>query len=66
MSGKEKMVADLMQLFDDGTTMTDILKGLGMIESERARKRRNYKPTGRPAGRPRKESLMKKDNSDSD
>jgi hypothetical protein len=48
------MVADLIQVLDDGTTIGDILYALGVVKNERARKRSSYKPTGNKVGRPRK------------
>lgn len=49
--------ADFIQVFDDGTTLAQILKDLGWAEKERERSRikgkRDYKTTGKPAGRPK-------------
>lgn len=51
---RDIMVADLIQVLDDGTTIGDILYAMGFVKTERSRKRYSYKPTGRPPGRPRK------------
>lgn len=48
------MIADLIQVLDDGTTIGDILYAMAFVKKERDRKKNSYKPTGRPAGRPRK------------
>lgn len=48
------MIADMIQVLDDGTTVGDILYALAFVKAERERKRLAYKPTGRPLGRPRK------------
>ena len=48
------MIADLIQVLDDGTTIGDILYAMAYVKNERDRKKNSYKPTGRPPGRPRK------------
>ncbi len=55
---REKMVADLIQVLDDGTTIGDILYALSFVNRERNRKRGVYKPTGNKVGRPRKELAL--------
>lgn len=51
-------VANTIQVFDDGTTLAEILSDLGWASSERERHRvkskKTYVPTGKPIGRPRK------------
>lgn len=51
-------VGDQIQVLDDGTTITDIMKALGWFQKEKARQKIKYKkyyvPNGNPMGRPRK------------
>lgn len=54
-------VTNQIHIFDDGTTIADIIYALEYIEKERARHRVNNQkrvrpPTGNPRGRPRKVS----------
>ena len=50
-------VGDQIQVLDDGTTITDIMKALGWFRKEKERQHRKYKkkyvPNGNPIGRPR-------------
>jgi hypothetical protein len=51
--------ANQVVVFEDGTTLADITKALGWYKKEKARlkakdKKRVYKPTGNPVGRPKK------------
>ena len=49
-------VADTIQVFDDGTSLADILRAMGFMKKEKDRwaKRNKERSTGKPPGRPRK------------
>jgi hypothetical protein len=49
-------VLDQVQIFDDGTTLSDILRAIGYMEKEKERWTKNNKKrsSGKPVGRPKK------------
>ena len=54
-------VADGIQVFDDGTTLADIMRDIGWAERERVRGRtRPSRATGAKRGRPAKKSPVEK------
>lgn len=49
-------VANGIQVFDDGTTLADIMRDMGWAQRERQRSRnRPARKTGKPVGRPKKQ-----------
>ena len=54
----DDLIDDILILVENGLTVDDILTALKLLDDERRRKReyaaRNYKPTGKPVGRPKK------------
>lgn len=49
-------VANTIQVFDDGTTLADIMRAMGYMNKEKERwaRRNKQRSTGKPPGRPRK------------
>jgi hypothetical protein len=59
---KQAMVEKLVKFLSDDVKAEDVLYAMAFLENERARKRKQHKPSGRPIGRPRKLAIPVENN----
>jgi hypothetical protein len=59
---KQAMVEKLVKLLPEDMEVEEVLYAIAVLNRERERKRNQYKPSGRPIGRPRKLAIPVENN----